>query len=234
MPQSTRTPRRTRRPVERRGELLTAALSVFEEHGYEASSLDDVARAAGVTKGAIYHHFECKSDLLQQAITHRLQENFVAVEALLAGLPGSGAEAKLSAVLQFAWDRWSSPQFERFLGLLGEVGRFVPEAVGVFVREGPRTGWTIVARIVAEGQRDREFRSDIDPHATARLLVSGVVLQALLRRGLTVARMPEANDRATSAGDMTGAEVCEAACAMVRRTPVARTRSTGVPGRGTR
>jgi AcrR family transcriptional regulator len=43
--------------------LLDAARTLFGEQGYAATSLDEVARAAKVTKGALYHHFEGKQEL---------------------------------------------------------------------------------------------------------------------------------------------------------------------------
>ena len=47
------------------GELVEAARRLFAADGYQATSLDDVVRAAGVTKGALYHHFEGKPDLFR-------------------------------------------------------------------------------------------------------------------------------------------------------------------------
>ncbi len=44
--------------------ILEAALSLFSEKGYDKTSLSDVARTAGVTRGAIYWHFEDKGELL--------------------------------------------------------------------------------------------------------------------------------------------------------------------------
>src|SRR5436309_2887487 len=47
----------------RRAEILGAALAVFGEHGYHTSSIDDIARAAGISKALIYEHFESKQQL---------------------------------------------------------------------------------------------------------------------------------------------------------------------------
>lgn len=204
-------PRRTRRPLERPGELLVAALATFTEHGYETSNLDDVARAAGVTKGAIYSHFESKADLLRRAITHRLHENFEAIEAQLSERAAASPEEKLRGVMEYAWARWSSAEFARFLGLLAEVRRVVPDALQTWLHQGPLTGWAIVSRIIAEGQRSGDFDPDLDPDATGRLLASGVVFQALVSGGATGWRA----GRARTASD--AARVGEVACALVRR-----------------
>jgi TetR/AcrR family transcriptional regulator, acrAB operon repressor len=51
-----------------RATLLKTALSVFSTKGYAAATLDDVAKAANVTRGAIYWHFKSKADLYNSLI----------------------------------------------------------------------------------------------------------------------------------------------------------------------
>ncbi len=48
----------------RRSEILEAATTVFSEKGFHAATLDDVAAAAGVSKGSIYNHFDSKEDVI--------------------------------------------------------------------------------------------------------------------------------------------------------------------------
>jgi AcrR family transcriptional regulator len=56
--------RRTKEEAEQtRQDLLEAALTIFSKKGYTASRLEDIAQTAGVTRGAIYHHFGSKEDL---------------------------------------------------------------------------------------------------------------------------------------------------------------------------
>lgn len=57
-----------------RARLLEIAAAVFVERGYAAVSLRDIARAAGVTKGAIYGHFRSKGQLLVEVIRTQLAE----------------------------------------------------------------------------------------------------------------------------------------------------------------
>lgn len=56
--------RRTKEEAEQtKKALLEAALQIFSEKGYQATRLEDVAQAAGLTRGAIYHHFGSKAGL---------------------------------------------------------------------------------------------------------------------------------------------------------------------------
>lgn len=52
--------------LETRNQILDAAIARFSEFGVSATSLADIATAAGVTRGAIYWHFKNKTDLLNE------------------------------------------------------------------------------------------------------------------------------------------------------------------------
>jgi TetR/AcrR family transcriptional repressor of nem operon len=53
-----------------RNKLLDSAMTVFRTNGYAASSVDDLCQAAGVTKGAFFHHFRSKEELAVAAAGH--------------------------------------------------------------------------------------------------------------------------------------------------------------------
>lgn len=56
------------RSTETRRHLLSAARQLFEKHGYAGTAIDDVVRSAGVSKGALYHHFPTKQALFDAVI----------------------------------------------------------------------------------------------------------------------------------------------------------------------
>lgn len=61
--------------AERRSQLFTVALDLFAERGYRATTMDDVAEAAGVTKPLVYQHFSSKRALyleLVDSVAHEL------------------------------------------------------------------------------------------------------------------------------------------------------------------
>ncbi|MBQ1081975.1 TetR/AcrR family transcriptional regulator [Nocardiopsis sp. B62] len=65
-----------------RSRLLAAAARVFAEHGYAESRLEDVARAAGFTKGAVYSNFGGKQDLFAAVLSDRSEHEFTTAAAL--------------------------------------------------------------------------------------------------------------------------------------------------------
>jgi AcrR family transcriptional regulator len=177
---AARAPRWARRPDERPQELLDAALDVFSRQGYCATRLEQVAEAAGVTKGAIYHYFANKEELLLRAFQSRIDTAFGGIEAEARRGGGSVTE-RLGAVLGAAWARWCMPETARMYRLLmGEMRTELPQLFDVAMRAGPMRVWRLVADLLAEGQRTGECAAGFDPALAARFISSGLMHQALL------------------------------------------------------
>lgn len=78
---STQEPKKRLRPTraQTRQRLLQAAGEVFAQRGYDGASLDDVATAAGLTKGAVYSSFAGKDDLFYALMRERIDERLALV-----------------------------------------------------------------------------------------------------------------------------------------------------------
>jgi AcrR family transcriptional regulator len=97
--------------VESRHEsLLEAAVSVFARYGYRKASMDEVARAAGVSRQGLYLLFRDKEELFRKAVTFKLTRQLSAAVAALSN-PNADLESRLIA----ACDEWSG----RFVGISG-------------------------------------------------------------------------------------------------------------------
>ena len=59
---------------ERRRQLVNAATRLFSKKGYRGTTTEEIARAAGLTKGALYHHFKSKEDLLFELVNTHMNE----------------------------------------------------------------------------------------------------------------------------------------------------------------
>src|SRR5215469_9624394 len=99
--------------------LLDAALRVIRTKGYAATTVDDICRAAGVTKGSFFHHFKSKDELALAAIQHWESTT----EALFAGAPYHEPSDPLERLLGYVRFRGellngTIPDFTCFLGTL--------------------------------------------------------------------------------------------------------------------
>jgi AcrR family transcriptional regulator len=72
-----------RRRAMTRSHLLDAAAQVFARKGFDGASIDDIAAAAGFTKGAVYSNFKNKEDLFLALIDRHIEEQIVAVQTTL-------------------------------------------------------------------------------------------------------------------------------------------------------
>ena len=168
-----------RRSDDRTRRLLEAALEVFARDGYRTATIDDVAEAAGVTKGAIYHYFDTKEALLLRVIEHYQALAFDRADDALrdSTLPAS---TRIRLLVRKVFARRDDATSDQLLGLLVRgVAHEVPGAHERWLRDGPARLWTLIARLVREGQERGEFRPDADGEVGARVLVSGLMLQLL-------------------------------------------------------
>lgn len=78
-----------------RGALIDAARGLFAERGYEAVGTEEIVRAAGVTRGALYHHFGGKAELFE-AVYERLEAE--STERVARIVLGSDLESPLAAM----------------------------------------------------------------------------------------------------------------------------------------
>src|SRR5215472_414178 len=80
-------------PRERAEEVYSAALRLFREKGYHATSMQDIAAAVGLYKGSLYHYIAGKEDLLVQVFER-------AMATLLADVERIAAESDLTPRMQ--------------------------------------------------------------------------------------------------------------------------------------
>lgn len=161
--------------------LINAAFRVFATRGYHATRLEEVAEEAGLTKGAIYYHFDGKEDLLRQSVARRHAEIFTEVERELEALQAP-ASVKIRHALRRLWQHLMEPAWGyAFRLILGEIRLEFPALFRMWMEEGPIRAWSTVRDLVQSGVEAGEFRPDVDPEVSARIIVSGLMLQVALQ-----------------------------------------------------
>jgi len=104
------------RVAETRARILAATTIYIDEHGFHQTSLQKVAQAAGVTVGAVQHHFASKADLLAAVLEDGFQNlSFDMEKVLLADAPMA---ERLSAFVDMSWKHCNSPQYQSNLHIL--------------------------------------------------------------------------------------------------------------------
>jgi len=174
---------------DRKQELVRAALHLFSTYGYQSVSLDEVAKAAGVTKGAIYHHFQDKDELLDYTIICSFQ-SLEKIEQILEHFEGP-SKKKLMLAAADAWERWTDPAFGKFYQLfMGEIASAHPLVFHRWFKLGPLRTWRFWGKIIEEGKKKKEFRRNVNATEMSRLMLASLSSLAVFQ-GLVSKRNPE-------------------------------------------
>jgi AcrR family transcriptional regulator len=148
--------------------LLAVAVAEFNTRGYDATSMEDLSRAAGITKSSFYHHVSSKEELLRKALERALDGLF----GVLAEEPANaGSPIERLRYIVFRQVQVLTGQLPYVTLLLRVRGNTEIERWALARRRAfDATIASLVAEAVAEGQ----VRGDVEPAIAARLL-SGTV-----------------------------------------------------------
>jgi AcrR family transcriptional regulator len=148
--------------------LLDVAVEVFNERGYDATSMEELAARLGVTKSAIYHHVSSKVDLLGLALDRALDALFAVTEE--PGATTGPAIDRLEHVVRGSV-RVLAAQLP-FVTLLLRVRGNSPVEQAALQRR--REFDRVVTDLVRAAEDEGSVRPDVDPAITSRLLFGTV------------------------------------------------------------
>ncbi|MGY1593479.1 TetR/AcrR family transcriptional regulator [Geodermatophilus sp. SYSU D00708] len=167
---STADPARVRRgrPGHSLDTLLDTAVAVFNERGYDATSMDELATRLGITKSAIYHHVSSKVELLRLALDRALDALFAVTEE--PGATTGAAIDRLEHVVRGSVHVLAAEL--PFVTLLLRVRGNSPVEEAALARR--REFDRIVTDLVRAAEDEGDVRPDVDPAVTSRLLFGTV------------------------------------------------------------
>jgi len=171
-----------RQPEKRPAQIMEAAIRVFSEKGFRAATMDEVADAAGITKGTIYLYFESKTELFVEAVRAQLQE----VLDLLPSIqyePGADPE-KLTKELGVKFlDVLMSEKVAQVIPLIIAEFKNIPVLKQIYFSEILSKSDFQVANLIEMGKALGLVR-DVEPMIATRLLLGSFFLFALTQEVL--------------------------------------------------
>jgi AcrR family transcriptional regulator len=145
-------------PVDRRRQILDAAVGVFARQGFHACRVSDIAREAGVAYGLVYHYFDSKDQVLNELFEERWSLLLTAIEEVDARpIP---AREKLDAVAGFIIDSYRHDR-ELMKVIIVEVTRAANSFGRTHLPEISQA-YDLIAKIVSDAQEEGSFRRDVD------------------------------------------------------------------------
>ena len=169
--------KRTRRPEARPAEIMAAALDLFAEKGFSATRMDDVARRAGLSKGAVYLYFTDKTALLKAIVETSLTRELRGVVEQALTTPGPVTPIIEAAATQIA-RRLSETRLPELIKLIIAESGTHPELARFYYDNAVSQALPLFERLIARGVATGEFRP-VDPCFAARSLGGGFLLAAL-------------------------------------------------------
>lgn len=154
--------RRTYDPDGTRAAILDSARRLFGHHGYEETSVRELAATAGVTKGAFYHHYTSKEEVLEELHATFLEDLRQDFEKAIAD-PDARPEDKLRALMVAMLERVDRHQ--DIVLVFAQQTRHLDRTRIRTLLERQAALDHLVLRLVTDAIEDGDFRRDLDPYA---------------------------------------------------------------------
>jgi AcrR family transcriptional regulator len=162
-------PRWHRKPDERPQEILRAALDVFSDKGYRVATMQEVAEAAGITKGTIYLYFGSKKDLFIAVVRWQLERMFATLPEVTMDL-GANLEEMARSAGGAVLDTLLAPDVAKFTPLVLAELNHLPDIRALYQEEVlPRADATLA--VMLEHGMDTGALRKADPVIAARCLL---------------------------------------------------------------
>ncbi|MEE2525435.1 TetR/AcrR family transcriptional regulator [Hyphobacterium sp. HN65] len=168
-----------RRPEDRPDEILSAALEIFTENGFATARVEDIAKRAGLSKGAVYLYFDSKEAMLKALVEQSAGRIVNAASTLSMMGAEQDPEATYRAILKMALIALADPDISAAPRLvLAEAGQF-PELAQFYRKRVIEVGRMAMRHLVEEGRKSGRFR-DIPSEAALLTFIGPAVAQMML------------------------------------------------------
>jgi TetR/AcrR family transcriptional regulator, cholesterol catabolism regulator len=151
-----------------RQEILRTAARLFQQRGYDATSMNDVAAALKLSKGGLYHHFPSKDEILFEIMSHAMDITEERVVNAVRGI--SDPEERLRSLIRLHIEVVLSPRDREITVMLHE-NHPLPPALRKRINARKKDYIHFVENLVAEVQKLRQAKGSVSPRAAAFALV---------------------------------------------------------------
>jgi AcrR family transcriptional regulator len=157
----------TSQTTDRRAELLAIAAKLFAERGLRATTVRDIADAAGILSGSLYHHFDSKESMVDEILRNFLDALFDRYRQIVAQRLGPRAtfEAIVTASFEAVDEHHAAVAIYQ-----AEARRLAEQPRFGYIRERLVEFRTLWHEVLRAGVQDGTFRPDLDVELSYRFL----------------------------------------------------------------
>ena len=154
--------------IDSRQEILRTAARLFQQRGYDATSMNDVAASLKLSKGGLYHHFQSKDEILFEIMNHAMD---ITEERVLGPVRGiAKAEDRLRALIRLHIEVVLSPRDREITVMLHE-NHPLPPALRRRINGRKKEYIHFLENLIAEIQGSRRAAPRVSPRAAAFALL---------------------------------------------------------------
>jgi len=167
--------------LEPRQEILRTAARLFQQRGYDATSMNDVAAALKLSKGGLYHHFQSKDEILFHIMSHAMEiteERVINVVRRLDGTRVDVAEERLRTLIRLHIQVVLSPEDREITVMLHENHPLPPSLrrkINARKKDYLHFVEHLIADVQRDVQRDAQSRRNSPPTVTPRAAALALV-----------------------------------------------------------
>jgi AcrR family transcriptional regulator len=152
---------------ERRAALVDIAADLFAQRGFRSTTVREIADAAGVLSGSLYHHFDSKESIIDELLSSYTDELLSQYRSIVSQ-GGSNREVLTNLVRaafsSFTRHRAAITVFQNERQYLAQFPRFS------YLVKTEQTVQRIYTKVLRDGRETGEFRADLDPKLTYRFV----------------------------------------------------------------
>ncbi|MGB8580682.1 MAG: TetR/AcrR family transcriptional regulator [Candidatus Sulfotelmatobacter sp.] len=158
--------------VDSRQEILRTAARLFQQRGYDATSMNDVAAALRLSKGGLYHHFQSKDEILFEIMDHAME---ITQERVLNPVRSiADPEERLRALIRLHIEVVLSPRDREITVMLHENHPLPPslrKRINARKKDYVHFLESLVAEVQNKARQSRSTRAKVSPRAAAFALL---------------------------------------------------------------
>ncbi|MGG0656957.1 TetR/AcrR family transcriptional regulator [Rummeliibacillus pycnus] len=147
---------RNKYPEQTLEQILSVSTKLFKEKGYEKTSIQDIIAELGMSKGAIYHHFKSKEDILNAVMDQQFSYAAQMLDHLIQTVQATNAREKLTKILDHIVVDPKAHSMDRLLSEQIKNPQFVVRGIKTGVdKDAPN-----IAQVMIEGKEDGSITTD--------------------------------------------------------------------------
>ena len=137
--------------------IIEVSYKLFVEKGYEKSSIQDIINELGLSKGAIYHHFRSKEEILYAVLNREQEKNNIFLDSIISKIEGYSGKEKLTKILNKLITNNDINTTNKFLINLSNNSKVIVETIIQTVNKDSLKFYKLIQEGVEDGSLETDF-----------------------------------------------------------------------------